>query len=864
MNEAPQSSSMQNRWKYPGAESPLEINPLHQSSPASSQLEQAIGAPALGEKIANRFLLKAHLGRGGMSVVYRAFDQVKQCEVALKFLSPALLGDMSAIRSFEQEARISMQLNHPHILKVFDLQIHQGIYFLVMELIEGGTLRDWMSNHLDQGPADYHERCRILSELTHGLTYAHEHTLHRDLKPENIARTTDGSMKIMDFGLSSLTSQHQTTLFREAVTQLTAGTPYYMAPELLSGESPGTPPSDQFSLGVIAYELFSGRIPMGLAPSLAEQCPDLPTKLTRSVDRMLAFRPEERFPSVKELSREWEVVRHQLPSKWNRVRRAIIEQAGVIGAFAASLCLTGAALAGIVHWKHQQEIRQTDMTQAWQDLATTRAELSQLTGLIQDKRNELRLLESQVIPSDEQNPALPTAPPTTPRTVSESRLEATRALWNWLSPQISSTDNWLEIEEFLRRAQASLTERRLEQFAHLHQSIQQLKEEVITNIDHATETFNLLSRGDQAYQNLAQLQDGQSVNIKAALDSASALAQDEKWGRANSALTNAIKQSETRLRALYESAQSQFERVEESWQALFPELGAPDLSFIANPQTNADSARDYHSAGQTALGVQQFNQGTTILSNWIHEVNAFNQHAQQSLPPIARTVSCKGIQLVLFEKLGWARWEIRVMDFARWVAEENKLSRESAAFWKNPGYPIGPTHPVVGISRRDAKEFSAWLGYNLTRFGRPEGRLPSKSEWENLIEQEGLKIERPFAIYADPLQWQSGHFREHYADLQIDPTPFLSPRSSVPSSVNGLLGLSAGVWEWTGSFYSYGEQKAIADRGLKWLLAGGGDFGTVAYNAFPPPEPNLRFVLRKEGIGFRPVIVVNEGLSHPK
>ena len=862
MSEAIGPNSRKARWCYPGKNPLASVakGPLNVS--AVSQLERAIGSPQIGEEIATRFNLKEQLGRGGMSIVYRAFDQVKQCDVALKFLSPALMGDSEATRSFELEARISMQLNHPNILKVFDLQIHQGVYFLVMELMDRGTLRDWITERLSHQTTQYHERCRILRDLAQALVYAHEHTIHRDLKPENIAFTQEGTIKVMDFGLSTLTNQHQTILFREAVTQLIAGTPYYIAPELVSGESPGTVQSDQFSLGVIAYELFSGRIPMGLAPSLADQCPRLPRKLTQTVDRMLALQPRDRFPSVEEICGELDQALRLAPSNWHQIRRVTRAYSGTLITVGVCTLLAIGSLAGIAHWKGEQERTQNELTSAWTDLAHTRAELGNLTGIIQDKRNALAFLQAQAMPRYDDAP-LQSGEPTIDQTAFiPAELQTAKSLWQWLGPKTSPDYNWLEIEELFRQARASLAKGQIDQSTSLIQLIQQRSKEVEETIEAASEAFHLHTQAKQLYENLVQLQTEQADAFKLMLESVASLILDEQWTLASSQLIEEIHENELHLQGLYDTALSRFADSQQNWDNLFGDLGTPDLSFIADPRARATEAISKKDSGQTAEAIRQLTLASTVYQQWTDEVTRFDNQAADTLPANAITVNSKGVELVSMGKLCWSRWEIRVLDFARWVAEENKLSQESAAFWKNPGYPIGPTHPVVGISRRDAKEFSAWLGYNLTRFGRPIGRLPTQSEWQNLLQHEGIQAERPFGIFASRVQWQSGHFREHYADLEIDPKPFLFPDRAKQPSPSGLFGLFEGVWEWTGSYYAYGKQMEISDQGLKWLLAGGGNFGTVAYNAFPPPEPELRFVLRKEGIGFRPVIVVNDHIKN--
>src|SRR5438105_9729134 len=243
------------------------------------------------------------IGRGGMAEVYKAHHSALDRYVAIKVL-PEFFADNLAFRErFRQEARSIARLNHPNILSVFDFGDQDGAPYLVMELLEGGTLADILS-----GPVDLEEVVRILRPLASALDYAHSHgILHRDLKPSNVLRNADGAPVLADFGLVKLAH----SLRKLTASGTVLGTPEYMSPEQSAGEDIG-PASDLYSLAVIAYEMLTGRVPFQAdtpaavllshlnkaVPPTRELVGELSAHLEGALQRGLAKRPEERYPSA--------------------------------------------------------------------------------------------------------------------------------------------------------------------------------------------------------------------------------------------------------------------------------------------------------------------------------------------------------------------------------------------------------------------------------------------------------------------------------------------------------------------------------------------------------------------------------------
>ncbi|HEY2599281.1 MAG TPA: serine/threonine-protein kinase [Candidatus Dormibacteraeota bacterium] len=247
------------------------------------------------------------LGGGGMAVVYRAVQQPLGREVALKALSPELFQDDGFVKRFETEAKTLAKLDHPNILPIYDFEVTEGVTFLTMPLIRGGTLRDI----LNRGALDTLTAWRYLREIGDGLQHAHDAGIvHRDLKPTNVLIHSDGRAMLADFGLARGAGQptHLTTI------GLAIGTPGYMAPEQVMGHEVDRR-CDIYAMGVLTFEMLTGRLPfigsnrMEVAyatvnapvPSAAKLNNALPDELDALLAKVLAKDPSQRPQSVKEL-----------------------------------------------------------------------------------------------------------------------------------------------------------------------------------------------------------------------------------------------------------------------------------------------------------------------------------------------------------------------------------------------------------------------------------------------------------------------------------------------------------------------------------------------------------------------------------
>src|SRR5205823_1409333 len=194
------------------------------------------------------------IGRGGMASVHRAYHPGLDRYVAIKVLPDFFADDPGYRERFQQEARSVARLKHPNILEVFDFGYEEGLAYLVLELVEGGTLQDRVGS-----PMELHEVVLILEQLAGALDHAHAHgILHRDLKPSNILLHKDGTPVLADFGLARMAG----SLRRLTSSGTVMGTPEYMSPEQAADEPIG-PASDLYSFAIVAYEMLTGRVPFG-------------------------------------------------------------------------------------------------------------------------------------------------------------------------------------------------------------------------------------------------------------------------------------------------------------------------------------------------------------------------------------------------------------------------------------------------------------------------------------------------------------------------------------------------------------------------------------------------------------------------
>src|SRR3954447_7568320 len=281
-------------------------------------------------KTVGRYEILREVGRGGMAMVYLARQTDLDRFVALKELGAFHASDPSFAQRFLRESRVAGSLSHPNICTVHDYFEHEGTPYIAMEYIERGSLRPYV------GTMNQAQIGGVLEGLLAGLAHGEQHGIvHRDLKPENLMVTSDGRVKIADFGIAKATNQMQTGAFLTA-TGTTVGTPTYMAPEQAMAQDIG-PPTDLYSVGCMAFEMFTGRVPFydteapmaillrhvneQIAPATSID-PKIDQDISDWIERLLVKDPTKRTQSANDAWEEFEeLIIGLLGPRWRREAR---------------------------------------------------------------------------------------------------------------------------------------------------------------------------------------------------------------------------------------------------------------------------------------------------------------------------------------------------------------------------------------------------------------------------------------------------------------------------------------------------------------------------------------------------------------
>ncbi len=264
------------------------------------------------QMLARRYEIIRRVGVGGMADVYLAEDTQLGREVALKILHPQYAGDDSFVERFRREALSAAKLQHPNIVQIYDSGRDADFNFIVMEYVEGQSLKDYLT---EEGPLEIGDACRIAREVLTALAYAHRTGLvHRDIKPGNILLSRDGKVQVTDFGIARAEAGSTMTQ-----TGTILGTAYYLSPEQAQG-LPLDGRSDIYSLGVVLYEMLTGRrpfegdSPVSIAYKHVREMPkapkayrdDIPRPLEAIVLTALTKKPEDRYSSAALMRRDLE------------------------------------------------------------------------------------------------------------------------------------------------------------------------------------------------------------------------------------------------------------------------------------------------------------------------------------------------------------------------------------------------------------------------------------------------------------------------------------------------------------------------------------------------------------------------------
>lgn len=259
----------------------------------------------IGRFLNNRYEILESIGVGGMADVYKALDHTLNRYVAIKVLKEELNSDETFVKKFRQEAMAAASLSHPNVVNIFDVGQEDSINYIVMELCEGVTLKEYIRR---KGKLEIYETINIAIQIANGIQAAHDRgIIHRDIKPQNVIITTDGKAKVTDFGIAKAVSS-------QTITASTVGSVHYISPEQARG-SYCDGRSDIYSLGITIYEMLTGRVPFDgdstvavallhiqgemIPPSTYE--PMIPVSLEKIVMKCTQKKPEERYASALDL-----------------------------------------------------------------------------------------------------------------------------------------------------------------------------------------------------------------------------------------------------------------------------------------------------------------------------------------------------------------------------------------------------------------------------------------------------------------------------------------------------------------------------------------------------------------------------------
>ena len=260
-----------------------------------------------GQKISDRYQIIKSIGEGGMANVYLAYDTILDRNVAVKVLRGDLATDEKFVRRFQREALSASSLSNPNIVEVYDVGEDNGEYYIVMEYVEGKHLKNLLKK---RGKLTVPEVIDIVLQITNGLSVAHDsYIIHRDIKPQNILILDNGLIKITDFGIAVAMNATQLTQ-----TNSVMGSVHYLPPEQASGKG-ATLQSDIYSIGILMYELLTGKLPfkgdnaVEIAlkhlkepmPSIRDEIPDIPQSVENIILKATAKNPKNRYADAREM-----------------------------------------------------------------------------------------------------------------------------------------------------------------------------------------------------------------------------------------------------------------------------------------------------------------------------------------------------------------------------------------------------------------------------------------------------------------------------------------------------------------------------------------------------------------------------------
>lgn len=825
-----------------------------------------------GDILCDRYEVRNEIGRGGMGVVYAAHDRSRDQSVAIKILSPELFSNQQARAQFRQEARISSDLNHPNIVNVYDLQKDGELMFLTMELLDGKTLREEMRERKKSGGKfSVQEASEIVLKLCDALDYAHHFTVHRDVKPENVWLGSDGSLRLMDFGLAALLLDNERSRIGLSRSGMSLGTPYYMAPELLRGNGGSDGGADQYSLAVLFYELLTGEVVAGMSRPANDIRQDLKDKTSRVISRGLSTDPKDRYPSIGAFATA--IRAGGDPIAWMpKTSSQIVSAVAAVSMLTVVIILLSQATFS--QWNKYVKERKSAQSQSQSN--------AKIASSAHDKVNRrFETFEEQFSVSH----------PDVVRSIRKAGLHG-------ILSELNNGHGLMDDKEYRHASDAFKIV--LESAAELETRIDFAQRAIeIENL--VNQRLSVLAEGEadpsasQKPGDLSLSRDSQSISQALKKERASEDKSDVysqplgSWGKRfrrskdllatgnfaetfgnfqelNNEITEYLERSVAPAKADAHSEQ-------EKWFGLFPrEMLIPKLDFVAQPRVLMAEAEQALSEDDPLSAVEAYRATTDVYSGWTKSVHELSKRTDRFLKEVdgiaeMRTNSL-GMRFIRVTDHLWVSiWETRVMDYGVFL-EQSARERifPDSDWWKDlESTHRGPSHPVTGVSFEDAVHFTRWLtNFESSKFGFESGLwydLMTNADFDEIVHRVNLSkgytpMDYLRGVWAWDHRWNviKGKGVTYRSDPAIDRQAAIQAAASRSPNAIGLFDFDGNTWEWLKDLYDYGRLSPVDGiRNLK-TFAGGGKFGLLHATATLDLNPGYVSVGVKEAIGFRIVI----------
>jgi serine/threonine protein kinase len=627
-----------------------------------------------------------------------------------------------------------------------------------------------------------------------------------------------------------------------------------MAPEVLEQNTSADARADQYSLAVIAYELLTGRFPLGVAGSLYDKRPDLPMPFTEAIDRALDHLPENRFPSLVEFANALD--RGIRPEGWfSKIRRGWRSASNGIKAGILTLICGGLTILSS-SFVRQDLLHRTEQIRTWNERAvSSKSAMNQVREQIRSLKMEMEILHRKMEVEGAVQAGNNTGSTTWMQ--ASNQWHFVQAAYQWMEPRLNAEGHWDAISDLLQAARAALDSESFQEAGPLFERLDQ-------EINRTTNMVATIREAHRLRDAIVRLNTSSPTITKSAGNTAPTDEPSLNFLASGSRQEGiqSLREQESKLRThqetIFREHWSLFEAAEQHWINLFPEsIGPPELKFLADVPGMKDQAQALFQAEQYRESLNHLIQATRIYERWTNEVSTQRMKAHDAWDKAQHKVKALDMRYIKVNNLYWSIWEIRIMDFARWLSDNPEIANLILSQLNFQPDRMGPTFPVTGLDRRTASGMANWFGYQMFELARPLTSLPQEKDWMELWQSENLEGTYQFGItpVEDPARLLV--YRDYYLDQTIDPINFLKSTGQGLASPSGLFDLQGNAWEWSASDLLLDRDESNNFEPVKWKLHGGGYFGQHRFNEFEPPRENAVFITRPEAIGFRIVIQPN-------